>query len=110
MASPDVVAALAAGFSLEANFTDDDSFVERLAHVIDGESGDGGGSQCFHLDAGACGGSCGGANLDAFVHDSGLNIDKSQWERVAHGNEVSGALGGLDSGDACHFERIAFGV
>ena len=37
-------------------------------------------------------------------------IDEGERERMAHGDELGGALGGLDAGDPGDFEGIALGV
>ena len=105
-----VVAGFAAGFLFELDGADDDGFVERLGHVVDGEGGDGGGGEGFHLDAGLRGGGSGGADADSVLYDGGFDVDVSERERVAHGDELGSSLGGLDSGEAGDFKGIAFWI
>ncbi len=39
-----------------------------------------------------------------------LDVDMRERERVAHGDEFRGALGGLNAGEAGDFKRVAFGI
>ncbi len=39
-----------------------------------------------------------------------ITLSKDKWQWMAHRDEVAGALGGLDAGEACDFEWIALGV
>ena len=47
------VAGLASRFLQQANVLDTHAAVDRLAHVVNGQEGDGRGGQRLHLDAGA---------------------------------------------------------
>ncbi len=105
-----VVAGLAACFLLELDGADDDGFVERLGHIVDGEGGYRGGGEGFHFYAGFRGGGCGGTDADALVGDDGLDVNVSQRQRVAPRDEFGGAFCGLDSGVTGDFKRIALGV
>ena len=50
MASRLFILGLAAGLSHEVNVGDDHVLADRLAHVVDGEQGDGGSHEGLHLD------------------------------------------------------------
>ena len=43
-------------------------------------------------------------------YDLGGDVDEAERERVAHGDEVGGALGGLNAGEAGDLEGVALGV
>lgn len=105
-----IVARFATGFGLELQIADDDGFIQGLGHVVDGEGGDRGGGERFHLDAGLSSGGGGGDDADATVCDVGLHVDMRKRKWVAHGNELGGALGGLDSSEARDFEGIALWI
>ena len=49
-------------------------------------------------------------DADAVRDDLRLHVDMGERQRVAHGDQFRGALGGLDAGEARDLERIAFGV
>ena len=104
------IAAFAAGFCFEANLANHDGFVERLGHVVDSECGDGGRSERFHFDAGWSDRGRSGRDAHAVRDELRLDIDVRERERMAHGNQLRGALGGLDACNARDFKRIAFGV
>jgi hypothetical protein len=70
----------------------------------------GGGSQGFHLYAGRTNGSSYGRDAHASGYDLRLHIDMSERQGMAHGDQVGGALGCLDSGEAGCLQRVALGV
>ncbi len=92
-----------------AGFADADGLVERLGHVVDGERGDGRGGEGLHLDAGVGDGR--GVARDGDAPSSPWRyVHEAERERVAHGDELRCALGGLDAGEACDLEWIALGI
>src|SRR3954467_15963205 len=89
-----VVAGFATGFLFQLDGADDDGFVERLGHVVDGESGNGGSCERLHLDSGLGGGGrCGTDSYSAF-DDAGFDVDVGKGKGMAHGDELGGTLGG----------------
>ena len=50
LASRPFILRLAAGLSHEVNVSDDHVLADRLAHVVDGEEGNGGSHEGLHLD------------------------------------------------------------
>ena len=90
--------------------SDDDRLVERLGHVIDSQRCHAGCSERFHFyTRGACGGYC-GENFDAAGDDFCGDFDVGNGDWMGHGDEVGGALGGLDAGETGDFQRVALGV
>src|SRR3569623_1452065 len=94
---PIVVAGLSAGFLFELDGADGDGLVERLGHGVDGEGGDGSGSEGFHLYAGLCGGGGCSADADSFLDDRRFDVGVGEGQRMAHRDELGSTLGGLDS-------------
>src|SRR6202007_1862679 len=105
-----IILALAAPFALQTNVAYDDALVECFAHVVDGESGDGGSGECLHFNASGTGGGCCAADGDAVGCDFCGYIDEAEWKRVAHGDQIRGSLSGLNSGEAGYLKGIAFWV
>ena len=42
--------------------------------------------------------------------DLDFDVNEAERQQMAHGDELAGALGGLDAGETCDLKRIAFGV
>ena len=101
-----VLAGATARFLPQGNLADDHVLVGRLAHVVEGESCSRARSECFHLDAGLSG----RFNHRFDVHDAvahcQLDGNFGEHERVTERNEIRGALGGLDAGDARGGEHV----
>ena len=89
---------------------DFNSFVERLAHVVDRKSGTGNRDQRFHLHACLRRGGCPGLEFHSIFAQAGGHINVGEGDGVTKRYPLGGALGGRDTGDARDFERIAFGV
>ncbi len=100
----------AAQFFDQADGFDDHAAIHRLAHIVDGEQGDAGGGEGFHLDAGAA---------DSFGHrlafnrigrfvDAEVDSDFGQCDRMAERNQVGGSLRGHDAGEAGNAKHITF--
>src|SRR5437764_2405860 len=72
---------LSAGLLFEAHVRDSVAALDGLAHVVDGERGDGRGCERLHLDAGLCRRRGLGLDADAFVYDFGahVNVRERQW-------------------------------
>src|SRR5438105_2753504 len=84
--------------------------IDRLAHVINGQRGNADGGQCFHFHAGAAEDADGRFNAEEIVAFVGeINGCRRDRQRMAKGDEVAGALGGHDAGQAGDFEDVAFG-
>src|SRR5580704_3675589 len=86
------------------------ALIQRLRHVIHRERGDGGGRQGFHFDSGGSGGCHLGGYTDPARFHLGGHVHMLQEQRVAHGNQLPGALGGANSSETSYFERIALGI
>ena len=83
--------------------------VSGLAHVVDREGGDRTGGHGLHLDAGAVDGLDLGLDLDEVVADGEVDPDGADEHRVAHGDQLGGALRGLDPGDPGRRQHVALG-
>ena len=87
----------------------DHAAVDGLAHVVDRQQADLHGRQRFHFHARLAG----GVDLGAAVHAVGRFIDfkvdgdARDGERVAQGDQVAGALGAHDGGDARDAQHVA---
>jgi len=88
----------------------DHAAVHGLAHVVHGEQADLHGGQRFHFHAGLAEGFHLRLAVHAGVGCVGLKIDghARQGQRVAQGDQVAGALGGHDGGDAGDAQHVAF--
>ncbi len=84
--------------------------IDGFAHVVDGEQGGGDGGKRFHLNSGAAHGFDAGLADHARGTDTRFkcDIDFGDRDRVAKRDEIGGALGPLDRGDARDAEHIAF--
>ena len=105
------VSALAAGLFEQVEILDLDGFVERLGHVVNGQRGHGGGGERLHLDAGLA---RWWRRCDRCARRSAstrhLHVGVREHQRMAQRDQLGGALGGGDAGDARDFERIALGI
>src|SRR5207248_1366998 len=94
-------AAAAAALLLQPDALDGHNTVDGLAHVVDGECGDADGGEGLHLDAGAAEDPHGGLDAQEVVLGEGeIEGGAGDGEGVTEGDEVAGALGGHDAGEA----------
>src|SRR5258708_18530772 len=93
----------------EADVGDAHPAVDRLAHVVDREVGDGDGGQGLHLDAGAARELAGGSDIDgvALRVAAQLDADRAEREGMAERNEIGRALRSHDAGEPRHGEHVA---
>ncbi len=93
----------------QAHGRDLDAAVDGLAHVVDRERGDRGGDERLHLDPGAPDQAHLGRQVQAGQRLVGLDLDarERQRERVAERDELVGALGGHDAGEAGRGHDVA---
>ena len=108
--APRIVSALTAGFGFELNGADGHAFVDRFAHVVEGQGGGADGCESFHLHSGA------GLSFDGGLDEQRFrrrllefNVYPLNWQGVAQGDPFSGALGCGDTSQACGVEGITFG-
>ena len=93
-----------------AHIRHDHAPVDGLAHVVDGQQADLHGGQRFHFHARLAR----RIDLGAAVHAVGgfvdveVNRDARERQRVAQGNQIAGALGAHDGGDAGDAQHVAF--
>jgi hypothetical protein len=83
--------------------------VHCLAHIVDGEQADTGGSERFHFHTGLT--ATLGSHVDAdatggFVQRK-FNSHTGEGDGVAQRNQVGSALGGHDGGDAGNAQHVA---
>ncbi len=83
------------------------STVDRLAHVIDRQRGHAGGGQRLHLHAGAPGGAHGRADLHADASADNTRDTAIDRQRVTQRDQLGGALGGHDAGEARDAQHVA---
>src|SRR5947207_9365800 len=97
--------AAAAALLLQPDSLDRHNTIDGLAHVVHGQGGDADGREGFHLDAGAAEDAHGRLDAEQVVGVPGEGEGGgSDGERMAEGDEVAGALGGHDAGEAGSFE------
>src|SRR5262245_3937192 len=103
-------AAAAAALLLQADALDGQGAIDGLAHVVDGQGGDADGGEGLHLDAGAAVDADGGLDVQFAVAGEG-EVEGGGGDRqgVAQGDQVAGALGGQDAGEAGHLQDVALG-
>lgn len=84
--------------------------IDGFAHVVDGQQTDGNRCQRFHLDTGAPKAFGGDRAVDGAVGvvDGEFGGDAGQTDRMAQRDQVAGALGRLNRGNAGDTENIAF--
>src|SRR5438270_13476316 len=100
-------AAAAAALLFQPDALDGHNTIDGLAHVIDGEGGDADGGEGLHLDAGAAEDADGGLDGQEVVGGKGeVNLGDGDGERVAEGDEIAGAFGGQDAGEASDLEVV----
>src|ERR1700694_463850 len=104
-----VDARLAAALLEEPDRLDAHAAFERLGHVVDRETGDRDRGERLHLHAGPSGHLGGGANDQAGQVAIGLDLDLhlGERERMAERDQLMGALGGEDAGNARLAEHVA---
>jgi hypothetical protein len=103
------VARFAAGLGDQAHLFDHHALVERLGHVIDCEERDRSGCHRFHFHAGLAGQRGGGGGADGVFLEGEIDRHRLEPERVAQRDQLAGALGGHDPGDARGGEHVALG-
>src|SRR5262249_35143441 len=83
--------------------------LDRLDHVVDGETGDRHGGERLHFDTGAPAHLHGGADLEARRLALRLDIDGDlrDGEGMAQWNQLVGSLGRHDAGDARGADHVA---
>ncbi len=96
-------------FLAQRHALDGHSPVDGLAHVVDGEQTDAGRRQGLHLDAGLALALDRADAFDAMAGpiDRKIDRDPGERERVTQGNQIAGALGRLDRGDARDAQHVA---
>ena len=104
-------ARFSAAFLDQPHVDDAHAAVDRLAHVVDGERGDGHGGQRLHLDAGAIERAHGRQDFDArppvVVSRRQRHVDAGDPHRMTQRDELAGALEPGDGGDARDAEHVA---
>ena len=84
--------------------------VERFGHVIHRQSGDAGGGQRLHFDAGLRRGGRSGHDAHASFFDGHVHVGMREHEGMAERDQLAGAFGGGDAGDARDLQGIALRV
>src|SRR3954462_10833094 len=107
--SPSPQPGLATLFAQHPDVVDAGGGVDGLDHVVERQRGDADGRQCLHLDAGAVGAAHARRDADRAVADLELDIHSVQRQLVAQRDEITGAFGGQDAGDACGGQGVALG-
>src|SRR5690606_26873644 len=104
--------AFASCLVFKAYLFNDDAFVGRLAHVVDGQRRHAGGGHGFHFDAGFVVGAAGGAHFDGMggVVEREIDPDEGQRQAVAQRDELGAALGGQHGGHARRVEDFALAL
>jgi hypothetical protein len=84
--------------------------IHRLAHVVDGEQGDGHRGEGLHFNPGLTGafGGGGAAHAVGFAFDREFHSHACEPDRVAQRDQVAGLFGGHDAGQAGDAEDVAF--
>jgi len=103
-----VCARSTACFFPQSEFANDHGTVGRLTHVIDRERRSGASVKRFHFDSRAIDGVNLNLNCNVIVTDFEVDVHRPDEEWVAKRDHVGGALGGLDTGDSCNSEDVAF--
>src|SRR5436190_12466853 len=109
ISSASSIGRLAPGLLEQHDAADLEPQLESLDQVVDGQRGDARGGQRLHLHAGAGG----RARLGGDGHragrgvDLGLDADEGHRQRVAERDQLAGALGRLDAGEARGAEDVA---
>src|SRR5579871_6802805 len=105
-----IMAALAAALFDEPDALDPHAALDRLHHVVDGETGDRNRGQRFHLDAGLPRYPDFGAHRDAGQLGIGrqLELDLRQRQRMTERNQFVRPLCRHDAGNARRAEHVAF--
>src|ERR1700730_16483514 len=83
-----VIAALAAGLRSQDYLANLNALVEGFAHVVDGEGGNAGGHQRFHLPPGFGASRGPGGNPDAIFAHGDIDSNVRQDNGVAQGDEL----------------------
>lgn len=101
---------LAAEFFYQPDVVETHAAISCLAHIVDRQQADAGCGECFHFDTGAAETFCrdGAMHRIVFDIDGKVGGDPGQGNRVAQGDQVPRAFGGLDCGDPRNTENIPF--
>ena len=83
--------------------------VHRFDHVEDRQGRHTGGCQRLHLHAGAVGGAHRGGEFDGVLTDAEFDVDTGEGKWMTQWDEVTGAFGCQNSGDAGGGQRVTFG-
>ncbi len=104
------VSRLPPGFFQQLQRLDDHAAIDCFNHIVDGQQTAGAGGQRFHFDAGATEsfGSGGAGDCGCRRVEIELDGDARECDRMAERDQVAGAFGGLNGGDAGDAEYIAF--
>ena len=108
-----IIAGFAACLLCQLNICDGHAAIDGLGHVIDCQAGQRNGSQRFHLDAGLPLNPRQGTDAQSWKGLIRLNFDGNfcQKQRVAERDQLMGALGSHDAGNARRAENITlFGI
>src|SRR5437667_10718669 len=101
------VAAFTAALLEKAHGTDRNAFLHGFAHIVERQSSDGG--RCHSLHFHACFGFCSGGcfNLRTRIDHLYGNIEMRKRQWMAERDQFRGFLGGLDTCNSGHFQRIS---
>ena len=104
------MAALAAGLFHQMDLAQLHPLVHGLAHIVDGQQGRGNAGQSLHLHAGDTGGLDGAEGFHGLPlrQEPEIHAHLGQGQRMTEGDQLAGALGGHDAGDAGDAQHIAF--
>jgi hypothetical protein len=84
-------------------------FIDSLAHVVNGEQGDGGADECFHFHSRLRDGLRGTFHLRSFVRRNNIDFNIREREGVAERNQLRSLLCSLNAGDPRSCEDIPLG-
>jgi hypothetical protein len=84
-------------------------FVDRLAHIVNGECSNGNTAQSFHFDSSLGIGYGGTTDADSFTEILECDFDVLNRQSVAKRNQFAGPFCGQDSCNLRRREDIAFG-
>ena len=100
----------AAGFFQQPDFLDVHAAVDGLAHIINGQKADAYRGERFHFDAGTAEGL--DRDLEAYAGARGIEFElggnAGYGKRMAKRDEVGGAFGSLNGGEAGNADDVAF--
>jgi len=103
------MAALPAGFLEQTHVFDDDTFVDRFEHVVEGERRDAHGNHRLHLNTSLSARSRARLDDERFVVLPGeSHIDVREWKRMRERNQRTGLLRGHDPRDLRGGKGVTF--